>query len=161
MGADINDAKSHDTAERIGRILVEISGGPAENSTAFSLISVNGVGIDIGVDSVTLGTDSMNVMTAGKATLRRLELTFALTEDHKFTQDLWKDMVNDGARDKVFKTLSLKFHNRAGDLIRQIDYADCFMEKWDLCESDANARNEYCIVRHTWCLGYTTAGLLT
>jgi len=157
----INDAKTHDAAERVGRILCEISGGPAVNSTAFSLISVRGIGIDISIDSTTVGFDSMNVTTAGKATLRRLELTFALTEDHNFTQNLWKDMVDDGDQAKVFKTLSLKFHKRNGELIRQIDYADCFMEQWDLCESDANARNEYCVIRHTWCLGYTTAGLLT
>jgi hypothetical protein len=158
---DINDANSHDEAERVGRVLVEISGGPAENSTAFSLISVAGIGIDIGIDSATLGTDSMNVPTAGKATLRRLELTFALTEDHNFTQNLWKDMVDDGDKAKVFKTISLKFHNREGALVRQIDYSSCFLERWDLCESDANARNEYCVIRHTWCVGNTTAGLLT
>jgi hypothetical protein len=161
MAFTMNDAATHDTVERVARLLVEISGGPAQDAVGFSLISARGIGCDITQDSTTTGIDNMNVTTAGKVTLRKLELTFALTEDHKFTQDLWKDMNEDGGQSKVFKTISLKFHNREGGLTRQIDWADAFMERWELCESDANAKGEFCVIRQTWVLGYTTGGLLS
>jgi hypothetical protein len=160
MSVAINDAAVHDEVERFGRCLVEFSGGPGEGTTGMSLISVGGLGVTVNQDSTTIGPDSQAVSTACKATLRNVELVICMTENHTFIPDWWKAMNEDGNQDKVFKTMSIKFHGREGNLVRQIDYADVWMMRWELCESDSNARNEFCVLRVTISVGYTTGGLL-
>jgi hypothetical protein len=157
----INDPSKHDEVERFGRVLCEISGGAAADSTAFSLISVGGIGMSVGGDSTTVGEDTVAMNTACKANVHKLELVVCLTENHKMLPQWWKDMNDKGEAGDCFRTVSIKFHNREGNLIRTVDFHDCWMQRLELCESDSNARNEFCVLRVTVNAGYTTGGLLS
>lgn len=161
MSVATNDPAVHDQVERFGRNLVEFSGGPAENGTAMSLIQVSGLGMSINQDSTTIGMDTQAVSTACKGTLHNVEVVVALTENHTFVPDWYKATAEKGSQADVFKTMSIKLHNRDGKLIRQVDFHDCWLMRWELCESDSNARNEFCVLRLTVCVGYTTGGLLS
>lgn len=156
MGKAINDPKHNDAAVRRSRFTIEISGGSDPKSTGGVWLSIQGGGMEFKEEANPTGADALRLKTAGQGRWQDLILRGPLSADRKDIVTWWKDMNDDGAPGKCYRTVTITFYDRSGAEVDTISYNDCWLKEYRLTPADSNAGSEYMYEEVVIDVGFST-----
>ena len=125
------------------------------NDGAWKSVSHSGIQFEVEKNAVTIGPDQYGMSTLGRTNWGTIELVGELTNTRKAVKEIYKNMLQKGAADDVYVTITVIWKKPDGSDGHQVAFEECFLTSYTMSALNSSEENVPCLEYSTWQVGYS------